>query len=74
MALIFDRPNFKQGKTVVRERMPALDADGKQIEEEGQKVWREKEYRFSPNDKGKSFEFYDEKYVLERYPILFKKA
>lgn len=53
--LKFDRKSFKSGMMIVKEP-----------EGEGEKV-----YTFKPSDKGKSFSFLDEVYVLNKYPVLF---
>lgn len=58
-----------------KEGKPVLDKDGKpQIKEVEKELEIMKKYNFKPNDKGKSFSFVDESYVLKKYPLLFIKA
>ena len=58
--LVFNRPAFKAGIIVVKE--PG--------EQEGSEIT----YVFKPKDKGQSFAFVNEAYVLAKYPVLFTQA
>jgi hypothetical protein len=57
--LKFDRKQFRSGVMIVKE---PETIDG---------VVGEKVYGFRPNDKGKTFEFIDESYILSKYAIAF---
>ena len=65
MALIFDRPEFSSGIMIIKESVEVTDKDGN-------KKNVIKEMVFTPNDKGKSFEFSDESKILENYSLYFK--
>lgn len=77
--LTFDRPNFRVGKTVIKETTTEklkyrVKQKGKKaaiVEREVPKVLT---YRFSIQDIGKQFEFLDEKDVLARYPLCFRES
>lgn len=61
--LKFDRPTFRAGVIVCKEL----------IKIEGQEdIFLT--HRFYVKDKGKNFEFQNELYMLEKYPVIFTKV
>lgn len=61
--LIFNRKEFRSGVIICEELIP-ISAEKAEV-----RIWR-----FYTKDKGKPFEFKNEKYMLEKYPHMFKTA
>lgn len=62
--LVFNRPAFKSGILKV------VEPDNSEGHAEGAVLT----YTFKPSDKGQSFAFADESYVVAHYPVLFTVA